>query len=67
METAFEEETFHKIIYIILAILCIILIIVILDVMTGGTLFGSIVCMMVWYLPITGPTLTPYLCSGVPI
>jgi hypothetical protein len=68
METAMEEETYNKVIYIIIGILAIIIFIFVLDVMTGGTLFSSIVCAMVWYLPFSGSVLSGYLgCGGIPL
>ena len=63
-----EEETYNKVIYIIMGILAIIAFIFVLDVMTGGTLFSSIVCAMTWYLPFSGPPITPYIgCGGIPL
>jgi hypothetical protein len=68
METAMEEETYNKVVYIIIGILAIIIFIFVLDVMTGGTLFSSIVCAMVWYLPFSGPIVAPYVgCGGIPL
>jgi heme/copper-type cytochrome/quinol oxidase subunit 4 len=66
METALEEETYSKVIYIIVGILAIILTVVILDVMTGGSLIKTLVCGMVWYLPVSGSVLAGYLgCGGI--
>jgi len=66
METAMEEESYNKVIYIVLGILAIIIFIFLLNIMTGGNLFSSLVCGMVWYLPLSGPLLTNYLgCGGI--
>ena len=66
METALEEETYSKVIYIIIGVLTIVMIIIVLDIMTGGDLFRSLVCAMVWYLPLTGSVLAGYLgCGGI--
>jgi len=68
METEMEEETYNKVIYIIIGIFAVLIFIIILDVMTGGSLFKDIVCSIVWYLPFSGPLLPGYIgCSGVPI
>jgi hypothetical protein len=68
METAMEEETYSKVIYIIIGILALIIFIIVLDVMTGGTLFSSIACAMVWYMPFSGSVLSGYLgCGGIPL
>jgi len=68
METAMEEETYSKVIYIIIGLLAIVITIVILDVMTGGRLFSKIVCAMVWYLPFGGSVMAGYLgCGGIPL
>ena len=68
MEAELEEETYHKVIYIIIGVLEIIIMIAILDLMTGSNLFKSIVCSMVWYLPFNGNILPGYLgCSGIPL
>lgn len=66
METALEEETYSNVIYIIIGILAIVITVIILDVVTGGTLFRSIVCAMVWYLPFSGSVLAGYVgCGGI--
>lgn len=68
METELEEESYNKIILIIIGILVIIISVVLLDIMTGGSLFSSLVCMMVWYLPFSGSVLSGYLgCAGIPL
>jgi len=68
METALEEETYSKVIYIIIGILALVITVIILDVVTGGTLFKSIVCAMVWYLPVTGGVVAGYIgCGGIPL
>ena len=67
METAMEEETYNKAIFIIMGILGLIILIAVIDIMTGGTLFRSLVCSMLWYLP--GNNLLPaYLnCGSIPL
>jgi hypothetical protein len=66
METQMEEETYSKIIYIIIGIITVILFIIILDIMTGGRLFSTLVCSMAFYIPLTGGVLSHYLgCGGV--
>jgi hypothetical protein len=66
METALEEETYEKMIYIVIGILVVVVTVVIMDLMTGGTLFKDLVCAIVWYLPLSGTTLSPYIgCGGI--
>ena len=68
MVTEFEEETYSKIVFILLAILVVIMFIFILDIMTGGRLFQSMLCMIVWYVPVVGPQLPGYLeCYAIPL
>jgi len=61
METEVEEETYSKVIYIVIGILSVIIFIIILDVMTGGNLFCTLVSSIVFYIPISGSTLAHYL------
>lgn len=61
METEMEEETFSKVIYIVIGILTVILFVVILDIMTGGNLFCTLVSSIVFYIPLTGSVLAHYL------
>ncbi|MFH0929441.1 MAG: hypothetical protein V1818_03740 [Candidatus Aenigmatarchaeota archaeon] len=68
METAMEEEAYTKVVIIIVGILAVVLFVALLDIMTGGTLFRSLICSMVWYLPLTGTNLVAYLnCGAVPL
>jgi hypothetical protein len=68
MDYALEEETYNKALYIVIGILALMVMIAVMDIMTGGSLFKSLVCAMVWYLPFTGSTLTAYLnCGAIPI
>jgi hypothetical protein len=65
METAMEEETYGKVILIIMGILSLIVFIIVIDVMTGHNLFKSLSCSMLWYL---GSLLPGYLnCGGIAI
>jgi predicted membrane channel-forming protein YqfA (hemolysin III family) len=61
METEMEEETFSKVIYIVIGILTVILFIIILDIMTGGSLFCTLVGSIVFFIPLTGSVLAHYL------
>jgi len=68
MEAEFEEEIYTKIMLIVVAILVIIVLVFILDIIVGGTLFKSLLCSIVWYLPFTGRQLPGYLgCQAIPI
>jgi pheromone shutdown protein TraB len=67
METAMEEETYSKVIYIIIGILALIIFVIVLDVMTGGTLFSSIACAMVWYTPFNSVVAGYLGCGGIPL
>ncbi|MFH1229386.1 MAG: hypothetical protein V1678_03100 [Candidatus Aenigmatarchaeota archaeon] len=68
METALEEETYEKMIYIVIGILVVVVTIVIMDLMTGGTLFKNLVCAIVWYLPLSGNVGASYVgCGGIPL
>ncbi|MBN2202979.1 MAG: hypothetical protein JW700_02250 [Candidatus Aenigmarchaeota archaeon] len=68
METGMEEETYSKIIFIIIGAMAIVVMIIILDIMTGGNLFSSLLCSMVWWLPFSGSNLVPYLnCGSIPL
>jgi multisubunit Na+/H+ antiporter MnhG subunit len=68
METQIEEETYSKVMYIIIGILAVIVFIIILDVMTGGSLFRTLVCSIVFYIPLTGPVTSTYIgCGGIPL
>ena len=62
MQSEVQEETFTKVLYIVIGIFALITIIFVLDVMSGGYLFDTIVCMLVWYIPFSGPVLTTYVC-----
>jgi hypothetical protein len=67
METEMEEETYSKVIYIIIGILVLIILAAVMDVMTGGSLFGDLVCAMLWHMPFN-PLLPGYTgCGGIPI
>ena len=67
METDMEEQTYSKIMYIIIGILAVIVLIFVLDLMTGRKLFQSLTCAILWYMPF-GRTLVGYLnCQGVPL
>ena len=68
MEFEMEEETYSKIVIILIGILALIIFAVLLDIMTGGTLFRSLLCAIAWYMPLTGPNLAAYLnCGAVPL
>lgn len=59
------EEAYSKIGFIFLAILVVIMVIFILDMMTGGSLFQSILCMIVYFAPVE---VQGYLgCQLIPI
>ena len=66
METAVEEETYSKVIYIIIGILALIVFVMVLDILGGGHLIRNLTCAMVFYLPLTGTPLSAYLgCGGI--
>lgn len=67
METAVEEETYGKVIYIIIGLLSLIVLVIVLDILTGGHLINTLVCSMVFYLPVTGTSLAGYIGCNVPI
>ncbi len=63
-----EEETYSKMVFILIAILVVVTFIFILDIITGGTLFQTILCMVVWAIPGVGRQMPGYVgCHAIPI
>lgn len=59
------EETYSKIGFILLGILVVIMFLFILNMMTGGSLFQSILCMIAYFAPVE---VQGYLgCQLIPI
>jgi hypothetical protein len=67
METGMEEQTYSKVMYIIIGILSVIVLAFVIDVMTGGSVFRSLTCSILWYMPF-GRTMVGYVdCGSIPL
>jgi hypothetical protein len=68
MNIGLEEETFSKIILVILCALVFVVAIFIFDVMTGGHIIRTMVSLIMWYIPGTGRLLPGFTgVHGIPI
>jgi hypothetical protein len=67
METGIEEEVYKKVIYIVIGVLAVIVFIILMDTLTGGNLFKSLVCSILWWMP-SGSVNVGYLgCGAIPL